>query len=140
MRTREWERIERRATVEAFGKWLASLKDSVTWNRGDVCSCPLHAFIEWATGHSLCINSPELSEHWGERSEQSWPTPWWMTWLMRSVDHTGGQYPKPKGKIGLAELRAIFRIGVERGWSNPLMRPEDLETANIALSGAESKP
>ena len=120
----------RRATVEAFGKWLATLKENAAWNRGDVCSCPMHDFIESVTGYSLTINSPEISEHWGERSEQSWPTPWWMTWLMRSVDHTGGQYPAPKGKIGVIQLREIFRVGVERDWSRPLMSPDDLASAN----------
>lgn len=110
MRAREWERIIRQANVEAFGRWLETLSSQAQWPREDVCACPLHNFIQWAAGESLCVNSPELSEHWHVRESQTWPTPWWMTWMMRSIDNTG------EGKIGLNDLRRIFNAGVKRDW------------------------
>jgi len=80
-------------------------------------------FIEDVTGYNLSVNSPELSEHWAERPTQSWPTPWWMTWILRSVDHTAQGDEKT---ITVAQLRDIFNIGVQRDWRNPLMSPADL--------------
>lgn len=120
MRTREWEKIIREASVEAFERWLDTLSSHDSWSRGDVCACPLHDFVEWSTGHSLTINSPELSEHWGVRESQTWPTPWWFTWIMRSVDQTG------TGKITLADLKLIFSRGVESQWHRPLMTAKEL--------------
>jgi len=134
MKTREWEKIERQSSPEAFGEWLAKQSDTETWRRGDICCCPLHDFVEEETGYDIAINSPNLHEHWAERPTQQWPTPWWMVWMLRSVDHTG------KGEITAAQLRAIYRIGVDRDWSSPLMSPEDLDSANDpVLATADEK-
>lgn len=96
----------RRVHVDAFILWLLEQPDTATWARESGCDCPLHDFVEDATGESLSINSPELSEHWHERETQTWPTPWWMTYVMRSVDHCG------EGRIGKDELLAIAIVAV----------------------------
>ena len=111
MKTREWERIFRQANVDAFLLWLMEQPENRDWKRGDVCCCPLHDFIEWATGDSLSVNSPEISEHWAERDTQSWPTPWWMTWIIRAVDSTG------TGPITRDELLSLAEIGVRQDFA-----------------------
>lgn len=125
MKTREWKSILHRANLDAFLLWIIEQPDAATWDRKQGCSCPLHDFIESVAGISLSVNSPELSEHWGERETQSWPTPWWMTWLMRAIDH-GGSGPVLKDEvlaIALLMVRADFRA-----WKIP-MNPSDWEIA-----------
>lgn len=123
MTTRRWKQIERATYLDAFLLWLLEQPDAKQWHRKNSCACPLHDFIETATGESLSINSPELSEHWGERETQSWPTPWWMTWLMRAVDHCG------EGNIGKDELLAIALLMVRRDFSNIPMSQAELSEA-----------
>ncbi len=101
----------RRVTCEAFLLWLFDQPEAATWHRKTSCSCPLHDFIETMAGDSLSINSPELSEFWHERETQTWPTPWWMTYVMRAVDHCG------EGRIGKDELLAIALVAVDDDFS-----------------------
>lgn len=86
MRTREWERIIKRATPEAMLAWLKGLPAGTTFLRGNGCCCPLHDFIEAQSGRSLLVGSQETSEHWAKRDSQTWPTPWWMTWFIRAIE------------------------------------------------------
>lgn len=116
----------RRVTVDAFLVWILEQPDSKQWHRSNACACPLHDFIESETGESLSINSPELSEHWGERETQSWPTPWWMTWMMRAVDHCGDD------KIKADELLAIALLMIRtnfHAYSIPLSAAEFAKAA-----------
>lgn len=121
MKTREWEKIERRANVDAFLAWLLDQPDQKTWRCGDVGCCPLHDFIEAVTGKSLCINSPELSEHWSERETQTWPTPWWMTFVMRAVDNCAADKDVTKD-----EVLAIALLMVRSDFSDIPMSPAEL--------------
>jgi hypothetical protein len=125
MKTREWQKIDRQLEPEKFQSWLAMQAETKTWARKDACACVLHDYVEGATGYSLNINSPELAEHWAERPTQEWPTPWWITWYIRSVDHAG------EGQIGVIEARQILAIGIERDWSSPLMSREEFLHANV---------
>ena len=124
MKTRDWKQIIRKASVDAFLLWILEQPDSADWSREDACGCPLHDFIEDVTGESLNANSPELAEHWSERPTQSWPTPWWMTWIIRSVDHSG------EGPITKTELLSLALIMVEQDFEYPINSPEEwLEVA-----------
>lgn len=114
----------RAASLEAFLLWLLEQPERASWAREDACCCPLHDFIEAVTGESLTINSPEISEHWAERETQSYPTPWWMVCLLRSVDYSG------EGSISKDELLSITLILVERDFGRPVMSADDwLEAA-----------
>jgi hypothetical protein len=127
MNTREWKRIERLASIEAFQAWISALPAMKHWPRGDTCACPLHDFIRQITGHEISVNSPEISEPWHERETQTWPTPLWMRWLIRSIDQTGD------GRITAKELRVVFTIGVAREWECPLDRPEESEALRLLV-------
>lgn len=131
MTTREWRRIEREADLDAFLVWLLDQPEDAQWRRGNSCACPLHDFIEAVTGHSLNVNSPELEEHWAERETQSWPTPWWMTWMMRSIDYTADDsHMKQEGYIRRDEVLALALIMIRRDFFTPVMtRSEMLEAA-----------
>jgi hypothetical protein len=124
MKTREWKSILRRASLDAFLLWILEQPDDKTWRREDACACPLHDFIEDVAGVSLCINSPELSEHWHERETQTWPTPWWMTFVMRAVDHCATDM-----RVTKDELLAVALLMVRRDFSNIPMSPAELAEA-----------
>lgn len=123
MKTREWQKLERQASLDAFILWLLECPETKRWRRKDLCACPLHDFIETVTGWDIGINSPELHEHWDERETQRWPTPWWMTWIMRSVDHVGTEPVTPD------ELLALTLIMIDRGFRNPLLSAEEFARA-----------
>ncbi|MBS0328245.1 MAG: hypothetical protein JSR30_00200 [Proteobacteria bacterium] len=132
MKTREWQRIERLASLDAFLLWLIEQPESKSWHRENACACPLHDFIECATGYSLNANSPELSEHWGERETQSWPTPWWMTWIIRSVDHSDDQHRSYgiRSRITRDELLSLALIMVKQDFHNPIMSKKEWRVAS----------
>lgn len=123
MKTREWKRIERAASLNAFLAWLLDQPDTKTWSRKCGDCCPLHDFVESVAGVSIGINSPELHEHWDERNTQRWPTPWWMTWIMRSVDHAG------EGNIDKDELLTLTLIMFDRDFRTPVLSAEDFAFA-----------
>ena len=125
MKTREWQQIERLASVDAFLLWILEQPDTAHWHRDQVCECPLHDFIEAVAGISLVINSPELEEGWSERHTQKWPTPWWMVWIIRSVDHTG----EKDSLITKDELLFLALLMVRRNFDDPVMSPEELAQA-----------
>ncbi len=106
--------------MDAFLLWLFEQPDTANWSRKDACACPLHDFIEDLTGYSLNANSPELAEHWAERPTQSCPTPRWMTWIIRSVDHSGEDRTITKD-----ELLSLALIMVKQDFTNPINSPEE---------------
>ena len=125
MTTRQWQRIEHLASLDAFLLWILEQPDTAHWHRGKVCLCPLHDFIAAVTGASLVVNSPELEESWAERHTQKWPTPWWMTWIIRSVDHSGDR----NSVISKDELLFLAVLMVRRDFNDEIMSPEELEQA-----------
>lgn len=123
MKTRTWKSIMHRASVDAFLLWLLEQPDEKSWPRENICACPLHEFIEDVTGYSIEVNSPYLTSGDGERESDSWDTPWWMVWILRSVDHSGD------GRITKDELLFLALVMVRRDFSWPLMSPAELERA-----------
>jgi hypothetical protein len=125
MTTRHWQRIERLASLGAFLLWILEQPDTAHWHRGEVCLCPLHDFIEAVAGVSLVVNSPELEEGWANRETQKWPTPWWMVWILRSVDRSGDR----TSVLFKDELLFLALLMVRRDFDDPVMSPEELEQA-----------
>lgn len=124
MRAMEWRKIERSLTPEKFAEWLDQQPESAIWLRGKPCLCVLHAYVESATGHNISINSPVIAEHWAVREDQEWPTPWWVTWYIRSVDAL--DCGESHGWIGRDEARAILAIGMADDWRTPLESRDEL--------------
>jgi hypothetical protein len=126
MKTRQWQQIERLASLDAFLLWILEQPDTAHWHRGEVCLCPLHDFIVTVTGATLIVNSPELVESWaGSRATQRWPTPGWMVWIIRSVDRSD----HPENVILKDELLFLALLMVRRDFDNPIMSPEELAQA-----------
>ncbi len=125
MTTRQWQRIERLASVDAFLLWILEQPATAHWHRDQVCECPLHDFIEDVAGISLVVNSPELEEEYAKCATQKWPTPEWMEWIIGSVDHSGDR----GSFIFKDELLFLALLMVRRDFDNPVMSPEELEQA-----------
>lgn len=125
MKTRQWQRIERLASLDAFLLWILEQPDTAHWHRGEVCRCPLHDFIATVARISLVISTPKLKEEYAERASQRWPTPGWMGWIIDSVDNSGHW-----GRVILKdELLFLALLMVQRDCDNPIMCPEELEQA-----------